>query len=540
MEVPIPNMGRIVTENLSFRYANSRSNSLMNINLRIDPGDFILVVGPTGCGKSTLLKTFNGLIPHVIEGEMSGRVTVDGKDTREHKVRELARHVGMVFQNPEAQLFSLYVEEEVMLGPWNLGLPKDEMRRRVDEALKIVGMAEKHGEPIFQLSDGQKQKTALASILAMKPTTIVLDEPTSNIDIESALEIAAFLEKLNKEQGYTIVVAEHRTGLFARIASRVVAMENGKIVADGPPEAVFGDHSLIARLGIRPIKHAEEIAYFNLQNIMAQLNPEACKHTPSNRSAKVDDYSNSKVVVEVDRLYYSYSKRLPFVLQNISFTIRCGEFVGLVGPNGAGKTTLALNLIGLLRPTSGRVLIDGVDAKGLKVTEIAKRIGYVFQNPDYQLFTGRVSEEVTFGLDFTCDGDRKPTVCRETALNLLREVGLLELKDKHPYALSRGQRRRLALASVIALGQKIIIVDEPTTGQDYKHSKEIMEILSKLCEEGCATIVITHDIPLITEYATRVMVLDSGRIIVDTPTQEILRKLGCSAPPVCRGKDAIG
>ena len=465
----------IRVDDLTVYYGQQRV--LGELALSIRPGEFVLVTGPSGCGKSTLLRALAGLIPHASLARMEGKVVVDGLDTREHPLPVLAGHVGMVFQNPATQLLCLRVEEEVAFGPRNLGLPPDEAARQVEWALAAAGLEHLRGRRVNTLSDGEKQRLAIAAVLAMSPRILILDEPTSNLDRASARQVLSTLEHLRR-QGSTVVIAEHKTGEVGRLADRVLILEEGQPVADGSPQEVFAKRELLHRLGVRrPTNHP--------QSDWADL---ILPSLPGRGRERVEP------LVELEGVVAGYGKRQ--VLDGLDLSIQRGELATLVGDNGAGKTTLARLLAGLAKPQQGKVQVRG-------------QVGLLFQNPLDQLFCETVEEEVAFGPRNY--GSLTPTLLEDT----LAVADLGSLRQRRIHALSGGEQQRTALASVLALRPDLLILDEPTMGQDWGHLSAFMEHVGRLNGRGMAILLITHDYRLVHRYAQRVLLLRDGRIAAE-------------------------
>ncbi len=469
----------IEVDDLTVYYGQQRvlGGKRSGLSLSIRPGEFVLVTGPSGCGKSTLLRALAGLIPHASLARMEGKVVVDGLDTQEHPLPVLAGHVGMVFQNPATQLFCLRVEKEVAFGPRNLGLPSDEAARQVEWALGAAGLEHLQGHRVNTLSDGEKQRLAIAAVLAMAPRTLILDEPTSNLDRASTRQVLSSLERLRR-QGSTVVIAEHKTGEVSRLADRVLILEEGQPVADGSPEQVFARKGLLHRLGVRrPTNHHQsDWADLILPSLLGR------------------GRERVEPLVELEGVVAGYGKGQ--VLDGLALCIQRGELVALVGDNGAGKTTLARLLAGLVKPRQGKVQVRG-------------RVGLLFQNPLEQLFCETVEEEVAFGPRNY--GLLTPALLEDT----LATADLGSLRQRRIHALSGGEQQRTALASVLALRPDLLVLDEPTMGQDWGHLSAFMEHVGRLNGRGMAILLITHDYELVNRYAQRVLLLRDGRITVE-------------------------
>ena len=466
-------------DSLSVRYGAQQA--LEGVSLAVAPGECVLVTGPSGCGKSTLARALNGLIPHTIPAEVTGRVVVDGRDTAACPVAELATSVGLVFQNPATQLFNLTVDEEVAFGPRNLGLAEAEVARRVALALAATGIAHLRGRSTRELSGGERQRLAIASVLAMGPRILVLDEPTASLDVRGTREVAAALRRL-RDEGVTILIVEHRLGAVAHLARRTVILEAGRVVADGPTDEVLAQQPLLRRLGLR--RPAEE----SLDDWSRLLLPNGRPPGPP--------------VVELKGVVAGYGRHT--VLRGLDLTLYEGEFAALVGDNGAGKSTLARVLAGLVKPRSGQVRLGN----GRRL-EAGRDVGLLFQNPLDQLFCDSVDEEVSFGAR---NLGRYDPAALDT---VLRATGLLPLRARAVHSLSMGQQQRAALAAILAPRPRLVILDEPTMGQDWGHLSAFMDFLLELNRGGCTILLITHDYKLVHRYARRILLLHEGRIVAD-------------------------
>ncbi len=472
----------IQVDDLTVHYGHRRV--LGELSLSIRRGEFMLVTGPSGSGKSTLLRALAGLIPHASSARLGGTVWVDGLDTRQHSLPVLAGHAGLVFQNPATQLFCLRVEEEVAFGPRNLGLPPDEVARRVEWATTAAGLEHLRGRRVNTLSDGEKQRLAIAAVLAMSPRALILDEPTSNLDRVGTRQVFSTLERLRDQaaEPTTIVIAEHKTGEVSRLADRVLILDEGQLVADGAPDEVFARRELLHRLGVRQPNNLSGIRESGAGD-QGLGNPLSLAPCPL--SLITDP------LVKLEGVVAGYGKRQ--VLDDLNLSIQRGELVALVGDNGAGKTTLARLIAGLMKPRRGKVQVRG-------------QVGLLFQNPLEQLFCETVEEEVAFGprnYDLLT-----PALLEDT----LAVADLGGLRHRRIHALSGGEQQRTALASVLALQPDLLILDEPTMGQDWGHLSAFMDHVSRLNGKGMAILLITHDDELVRRYAQRVLLLRDGRI----------------------------
>lgn len=467
---------------VSYRYPSRKDYAIKDINLKTGKGEFVLITGKSGCGKSTLLKCLNGLIPHESHGEFKGEVIIDGLNTKDSSTKVLAQRVGLVFQNPDEQIFSTQVVREVAFGCENLCFPRDEIIERVEWALDKVGMGKYINANTSELSGGQKQRVAIASVLALKPKIIALDEPLSHLDLKGAKEVLDVLKSLNDE-GLTVVLVEHRIHEVYKLVDKIVVMDGGKIVLEGEPERIITDDTL-KKLELR------------LPNV--ELDRIALK--PSEEK-----------VIEVKDLYFSYNKKL--VLECINFNAYRGEIIAIVGNNGSGKTTLLHHIAGILKPEKGDVIVLGKNTRKYSAYKLAGLIGIVFQNPSLMLFCDTVFDEIAFG--------PRNLKLKENTEKWINVMDLQEFAHYHPQTLSAGQRLRCAAASIFSMNPEIVLLDEPTSGLDFMHVKKLMNICVELARMGKTIIFVTHDLEIAMKFATRIIVMNDGRIVIDVPTKKI-------------------
>ena len=535
-------MGSIEIENLHFTYPSRNTPTLRGIDARVDPKAFILLTGPTGCGKSTLLRTLNGLIPHASGGKLTGNVRVNGTGVSEQPIAVTCQQVGLLFQNPEEQLFCIIVEDEIAFGLENLGLPSHEIDCRIDSALAQVGLAGFRNRQIAALSSGQKQRVALACVCAMQPQILLLDEPTSYLDPQATHDILKIIRDLNRKLGITVIVAGHQVNEIAPLCSRVWLMNDGKLVSNLPIDQAFTDLKRYSQLGVQVpelAQVAEQLGYSERPltlNHAAQLfvnstpgSTQSRSHRDKLSSGLISSNASStdptpvptqttppnpnSILAEVQNLSFRYPQTSVDVLKNISFQIKGGEVIAIMGANGSGKTTLLLHLIALLRPSEGQVFIKDQDTRRCKPRHLAGQVGIVFQNPDLLLQAATVSEEVAFG-------PKNFRLSRQEVEERLKEILLMfdleTLKAEAPYALSRGQRQRTAVAASFSLYPDLLLLDEPTTGQDYYHLQQLMQMLNNTTKAQNRTVIFcTHDARLTLEYASRVLLLHRGELIFD-------------------------
>ncbi|MBS7630672.1 ATP-binding cassette domain-containing protein [Candidatus Bathyarchaeota archaeon] len=546
-------MGIVEVRDLWYRYPGISEPALKGLNLEIEEGEFILLTGPSGCGKTTFCRCLNGLIPHFYNGDLRGEVTINGLSIRENPINRLATNVGLIFQNPDNQIFALTVEKDVAFGLENLGVEKNEMLKHIDWALDRTGLQEMRQRATYELSGGQKQRLAVASILAMKPKIIVLDEPTSFLDPMGAEKIFNVLLALNKEDKITIILIEHRIDLAARYVNRVILFNDGRIIDDGPPEKVFSaEESRLAGVGIPKIiqlgKRLRRMGV-NLEDLPldALTFTEKLKEKLVNKKISLLVETNTKVnrimedsgnrpIIKVCDISYSYPNGVE-AIKNISLNISKGEFIAIMGENGAGKTTLVKHFNGLLRPQTGKIFIDGIDSATMSVAALARKVGLVFQNPDDQLFSENVEEEIQFALKNF--GFSREIIEKRVnwALNLL---DIERYRKSSPFVLSGGERKRVALASVLAWDPDVLVLDEPTIGQDYAQKERLRHFLLQLRSQGKTTVIVTHDVEFVVDSKPRILLMSQGHIIADGPTElvmtdfEMLEKASVSPPEILK------
>lgn len=483
----------IQIENLSFTYPSRNTPTLNGINGEISPGEFILLTGPTGCGKTTFLRALNGLIPHSSAGVYSGSVTVDGNNISRQSLSTTCQQVSLLFQNPDDQLFCTLVEDEIAFGLENIGFPSDEISHRIQTALDEVGLSEFKTRKIDELSGGERQRVALASICAIQPKVLLLDEPTSHLDPQAVHEILEIVNKLNQEKGITVVLASHQVKQVLPYFNRIWLMNEGQILLDLPRAEAFLDLTPFQQYGIQLPDTEIPIKNVNDDGI----------HTSSDKD----------VILSVKALCFKYKEGQDNVINSIDCNFSKGEIVSIMGANGSGKTTLLQLIGGLLTPTSGTVLINDENISNMNLHQLVGKIGIVFQNPDLILQAETVMDEVAFGLKNT---RLKNPLIHKRLEDILVRFQLNDLDDEAPFSLSRGQRQRVAVASTFSLLPDIFLLDEPTTGQDAQHLRHLMnELCDEIRNENKTLIFATHDSDITLEYADRLILLREGNIVYD-------------------------
>lgn len=465
-------------KNVSFRYQNGNENALDNIDLTIFKGECVLLCGGSGCGKTTVTRLLNGLIPHYYEGDLKGETVVCGKNIADTPIEELAGTVSSVFQNPRSQFFCVDTTTEIAFGCENMGLPEDEIRKRIERTVSQMQISNLLDRSIFKLSGGEKQKIACAGAAAMQPDIFVLDEPTSNLDIDSIEQLKGIL-RLWKESGKTIVIAEHRLGWLSSLCDRVIFMENGRIKKEYDGNSFFSlDSEKLTSMGLRS---------FNCPHNYFDDNPGFYNIT--DRSPK------SNVILR--DFYYSYGRHS--ALKMSSLELPENSVIAVTGHNGAGKSTFVKCLCGLQRGFKGKVIMDGITYNSRKMRKISYM---VMQDVNHQLFAETVLEEVMLGADES-DENR--------ALAILKNLGIEQYKDRHPMSLSGGQKQRVAIASALLAQKRLLIFDEPTSGLDFKSMEATAELLRCISGE-CTALVVTHDPELIDRCCTHILHIENGKI----------------------------
>jgi len=467
-------------EGYTYQYPQGDQPSLTDVTTTIRRGECVLVSGATGAGKTTFCLAATGVLHHEYGGTASGTIELFGKDVSEYEdLGEIGQHIGMVFDDADAQLIFTTVEEEVLSGLENRGLSEDEVHARLEDVLTLTNTADLRHRPPHTLSGGQKQRLALAATLAGGTDCLILDEATAELDTRSTAMVIDILARL-KEEGKTIIVVEQKFDELMDLADRIICLDNGRITGEMTPDEVTAGETSSDTETTEPLPEP-------------LLGPD----------------EPSEPLVGIEDLVHSYGKVQ--ALKGVNLTIRTGELVAIIGENGSGKTTLCKHLNGLLRPTSGRVLVDGQDTATASITTLASTVGLVFQNPDTMLFADTVEKEILFGLRNIGRGEDLASVSAA-----LEEVGLAGTLSRFPRSMSRGERQRLAIACITAMNPAIIILDEPTTGLDPKEAERIMQIIGHLNRQGHTILMISHDMGIVARHARRVITMDAGRVISDT------------------------
>lgn len=528
-------MALLEIEDLWYQYPLATRAVLKGVNLAVDEGEFLVLLGPSGCGKSTLALTANGIVPNQIGGKIAGTVEIDGMNTRQHAVGELARKVGIVFQNPDAQIIHLHVEDEVAFPMQNLLVQPQVMREKIDEMLEVVGMSRFKKSLTNSLSGGQKQRLSIATALTMDPKLLILDEPTVHLDPKGAEGVIDTIVQLNREQNIAILLIEHKLDEIIKFVDRIAVMDEGVIVADGDPRELLLSKAnyIMNDLGLF-IPQVTEVANFAVtRGYTFTSAPLSVEDFPTNAiKLRRDGFAECQkhqgnvtgrgAVIEIRNVSFKYPNGTK-ALDNISLDIREGEIAALLGSNGSGKTTLAKILIGLLKPTQGNVTIRGnnsvYDVSKTSPKVLSRFIGFSFQNPENQFVTERVFDEVAFGLRIM-KNISEDEIKRRT-MDIIEKFGLAEFIDEHPLNLSMGQKRRLSVATMLVLEPRMIMFDEPMTGQDKKRTDFIIKLIQDLQGKGTTSIFITHDMHFVANIGTHAIVLNEGKVAFQGPPEKL-------------------
>lgn len=527
----------IEIKDLSFRYKseNKEKNSLAlnNIDLSVKKGEFVVIMGPSGAGKSTLANCLNGLVPHFQKGEYEGEVKIGNLIVKEHKVARMSKEIGLVFQDFETQLFSTNTMLELAFGPENFGVPRDEIHERILDVLTTVQLEGfEHRQP-SSLSGGQKQRLAIGSILATKPDIICMDEPTTDLDPVGKMEIFKIAHHLHADSEFTLLIIEHETE-EALHADRLILMENGLILRDGKPDEILKEVELTDRVGIQSLQIPKFFSnHLNMETSNLPLDPEAGIKTLAEMNLSMDEAAYEEllkadkereaaygdVLIDVKDLVHIYSNQNK-ALNGVSLQVRKGEFLAVLGHNGSGKTTMVKHFNGLLKPTEGDIIVDEKNTRESSIFDIGKTVGYVFQNPDHQIFSDTVFEEVSFSPKLR--GYSKEEV-KKSVTEALKAVGMEGSEKEDPFSMTKGQRQRIAVASILSAKPQVIILDEPTTGLDFKEQRQMMALVQDLNNQGHTIIMITHTMWVVAEYAHRVAVIKDGKMIMYGNTREVFK-----------------
>lgn len=530
-------------EHLTYTYPGATTPALNDISLELPEGELILVIGPSGSGKSTLLRCINGLVPHFSGGALAGSVRVQGLDPVAATPKVLSRHVGFVFQDPEAQFVVDRVEDEIAFALENAALSPQEMRVRVEETLDLLDLEPLRERPLKTLSGGERQRVAIAAALALRPRILALDEPTSQLDPKSAEDVLNALVRLNSDLGLTILLVEHRLERVLPFVDRIIYLpEDGSPVLSDTPRQVLAQVALappLVRLGRAlgwaplPLTIKEGLRFSRAWMAERGAKGEGRGATPRILHRPAQPF------LQVEHVTVNYGGRA--VLKHVDFVVWPGEIVALMGRNGAGKTTLLKSIVGLVRPDAGRIKLDGASIEGREVAELCRKVGYLPQDPNSLLFAETVREELLVTLrNHAGQGGAKGEGVGTTATEgkwpdeLLQRLRLAGKADAYPRDLSVGERQRVALAAITVTRPAALLLDEPTRGLDYLAKQELIALLRSWRDDGMAIVLVTHDVELAAALADRVVLMSQGEVIADGAPAEVLGASPLFAPQVAR------
>ena len=507
--------------NFTFQYRAQAKPTLNNINLTIYEGEKVLIVGPSGSGKSTISNCINGLIPFSYKGDISGSLKIKGKETKEMSIFELSNSVGTVLQDPDSQFIGLTVAEDIAFKLENDCINQDEMKEKVRVVSKIVGIDNHLDLAPYSLSGGQKQRVTLAGVMVGDVDILLFDEPLASLDPATGKSAIELIDEIQKKTNKTIVIIEHRLeDVLHCDVDRIIVVNNGEIAADMTPNELLSSN-LLSEVGIREPLYVTALRYAGCE-ITSDINPQhintvnldKCKEKLKNWYEETSEDSNttdSEVILELKNVKFGYDKDRE-ILKGISFKVKKGEMISIVGKNGAGKSTVSKLVCGFYKPTEGEILFNGRNLANDTIKERAEKIGIVMQNPNQMISKTMIFDEVALGLRVRGLGEEE---IKERVFNTLKVCGLYEFRNWPISALSFGQKKRVTIASILVLNPEVIILDEPTAGQDFKHYTEIMEFLKELNKKGVTIIMITHDMHLMLEYTNRAIVFSNGLKLAD-------------------------
>lgn len=523
--------GIIELENYSYSFPTTKEFVLHDITLNVKPGEFVILIGPSGCGKSVLCMSLNGVVPRMLGGEVKGRVFVAGKDVHKTSVKDMARDVVIIYQNPDFQLCNILLEDEIAFGLENLCFNIEEIKKRVDEAFEFTDLGKYRKKETFFLSGGEKQKAAIASVLAMSPKVLILDEPTSNLDPVGTQLIFDTVEKIRDELNVTLIMVEHKLDELVHKADRLVVMDKGAITCEGHPRKVLeecGNYIMkdlglwlpqVTELGLEMKNRGFQITEVPLTLYEAV---KVFRKFPSKtKYLERENNDLSDLIINVEDLHFTYPDGTK-ALKGVDMQVEKGDIVALLGQNGSGKTTLAMHFVGIYKPNFGRAIVDGLDTTKVPLEKLVDKAAYVFQYPEHQFVENTVFREVAYGLE---QSKLPKEEIKRKVREMLSNLGLLRYKERYPYALSIGEKRRLSVAAMLVMDPNLIILDEPTYGLDQFNATMLMNYMKKLNSKGATICFITHDMRLTAEYARTVFVLNDGKVAFKGKTRKLFENL---------------
>ncbi|MCX7884203.1 MAG: energy-coupling factor transporter ATPase [Caloramator sp.] len=499
-------------QDVTYWYPDCNNRAIEDINLKINEGELVLITGPSGCGKSTLIRLINRVIPDYYGGKIKGNVYLNGRDIVSLKMDEIIKNVGMVYQHPEKQIILQDVEREIAFGLENLGFDVNKMKRNVCEVISLLALNFVKNRQTTELSGGEKQRVAIASVVSMNPEIILFDEPISQLDPIGAEEVINSIKKLNRDFGKTILLVEQRLDKCFDIADRIIFMEKGKIIAEGTPNKI--PKEIKSRYHLPNITYIFNQAGENFLPVNVKQAREAIKDRTFSKPDIVKKSFNESIL-EVEKLSFEYEKGLR-TLRNINFQLHKGEILCVMGENGAGKSTLFKIIAGLIKDYTGNILISGKNIKKFDIFETIKKIGYLSQNPNDYFGRKTVFEEVSYTLKNIDEFNEK------RVKDVLRLFDIDHLKEKNPRDLSGGEKQRVALACTLVADPQILILDEPTRGMDAVAKENLGEIIKKLASQGKSIVLITHDVDFAADYVDTVLIMFGGEVVARGYKDDIL------------------
>ena len=523
----------VKAENLRYKYKDSGEFIIQNHDFLINKGEVIGIIGPNGAGKTTLCLAIKGIIPHKLGGKWGGTLTVCNTDVSNSSISNLSKYVAMTFQNPETQIVGTTVEEDLAFMPENLGIKPEIINKKIDYFMDIVGLPRNYKKRApFNMSGGEKQRLAIASSLIAEPELIILDEPTTELDPVGKLEVIKVVQNIVKDGNSTFIVIEQDLDNIINIADRLFVIVDGRIALQGPTREVLSHASFLEEKQINvsdvvklwastPLKEKYPI-FLNTEEASDAINREIenKRLSISSISKKIVFNDENKNILEIKELSFKYQDNI--VLKNVNLNISKGDFLAILGKNGAGKTTLVKHMNGLLKPTKGMVILDGVNSETKTVAEMARKVAYVFQNPDHQIFAQTVEEEIAFGPRNLGWSEEK---IQERVEYALKACSIDKYRAENPLSLERGLKQLLILASVISMDVEVFIVDEPTTGLSREYKRIIGEVLKELNARGKTIILVTHDMQFVAEFAKRAIVIKDGQVNLTGEIREVFSQI---------------
>ena len=532
-------MGELIRfDHVSYTYPGADDPAVDDVSLSINEGEIVLITGPSGAGKTTLCSMLNRIVPESYGGDISGKIFIEGADISQYTIGQMAFISGLLFQDPSGQLTSATVGDEIAFGPENKGLPVDKINSLVDEYIGYVNMQKFIKRPPQALSGGQQQSIVYASVLAMEPEIYILDEPTSNLDPLGSDLVFRLMKKVATDKKKTAIIVEHKLEKIIDMVDRIIIMDKGKIAFNGTPKDVLSHYKELSQRGVEVPQIDQVINRINEEkgyklpapitlsegvNELKSILPEKLPVDAMQAVGRTfkEPRKFDKPIIEVKDLHFYYNPEVE-ILHGINMDIYDGEFLSIVGQNGSGKTTIVKTFNGLHKPTGGSVIVKGVDTKNATVAKLSRSVGYCFQNPDHQIFSSVVRDELTYGpKNVGMPQEEIDKIVDEVA----KMIGIEDILDENPYNLSKGQRQQIAVAAILTMQPDVIVVDEPTTGQDPRQSHQMMDMVKKLnTDYGKTIVVITHDMSIAAEYSDRIITMHNGTIIAQGTPREVFKE----------------